>query len=83
MSGWEDGDEIKHLKSEVERLEAERLMTIATLLQLGGKVTRCEQALKAIADKAGKSECGGNYVAAISLIGDLEQMADAALEGEE
>lgn len=40
---------------------------------------RLKAALSAIAVKAGTSECGGNYVAAVSLIGDLEQMADAAL----
>lgn len=48
--------------------------------ELKAEVERLKGALREIAVKAGTSECGGNYVAAISLIGDIEQMADKALE---
>lgn len=45
-------------------------------------VERLRVALKSIAVKAGTTECMGDYVKAVSLIGDLEQMADSALRGE-
>lgn len=85
---------IEALAGEVERLKMEA-KTATTLLEaekwsrahvrpiivssLETERDRLKAALGAIAVKAGTSECGGNYVAAISLIGDLEQMADAAL----
>lgn len=43
---------------------------------------RLKAALEAIAIKAGLSECGGDYVAAVTVIGDIEQMADKALGGD-
>ena len=43
---------------------------------------RLREGLRSIAVKAGTSDCGGDYVKAVSLIGDLEQMADDALRGE-
>ena len=43
---------------------------------------RLKAALEEIAIKAGLSECGGDYVAAVTVIGDIEQMADKALGGD-
>ena len=65
-------EELLYWKETVELVNTENV-------ELRAERDRLKAALVAIAVKAGTSECGGNYVAAVSLIGDLEQMADAAL----
>ena len=80
--GPKAADALEALAGEVAKREA-------CLCYKGGWIDRAKAAeaerdslkvaLGAIAVKAGTSECGGNYVAAVSLIGELEQMADAAI----
>jgi hypothetical protein len=84
-------DALEAMAGEVERLttngihscweECPRLPCVQgrEIRALTAERDRLKAALGAIAVKAGTSECGGNYVAAVSLIGDIEQMADAAL----
>jgi uncharacterized protein with PhoU and TrkA domain len=50
---------------------------------LEGEVERLRAALQAIAEKAGKFEGYGSYIAYVELAGEIEKMADAARNGEE
>ena len=69
-------ERLNRLNDELDTAASERLLRA---FAAEAERDRLKAALEAIAVKAGTSECGGNYVAAVSLIGDLEQMADAAL----
>lgn len=81
-------DEIKHLKSEVERLEAERVLLIDTLLNIGSSLNRYELALRFYADENNWRSSSQGFalqydpvIAAIHL--DRGDKARGALEGEE
>jgi hypothetical protein len=50
---------------------------------LEAEVERLSVALQAIAEKAGKFEGYGSYIAYVELAGEIEKMADAARNGEE
>lgn len=47
------------------------------------KYDQLRKALEDVARTAGQSDTRGDYIAAVSLIGDLEQIADKALQGKD
>jgi hypothetical protein len=65
------------------RRQAEREAAAAHIEALEGEAARLRAALQAIAEKAGKFEGYGSYIAYVELAGEIEKMADAARNGEE
>jgi hypothetical protein len=76
-----DGEN-KRLRAEIDqnRIDLEEYRRDVDALR--AENARLKGALESIAIKAGMSECGGDYVAAVTVIGDIERMADKALAGE-
>jgi hypothetical protein len=79
-----DVDEAFIGKHGVELVQTELGLEAADRIEaLEGEAARLRAALQAIAEKAGKFEGYGSYIAYVELAGEIEKMADAARNGEE